>query len=502
MKKEICINADLLETRVAVVEEKKLEEFYVERHDADRLVGSFYKGVVESVLPGMGAAFVELGLDKNGFLYVSDVVNSAAGLEGLLEPLDEDAVQASHRDRSMPSIANLLKKGDEVFVQIVKEPIGTKGSRLTTHLSLPGHFLVLMPLSPHIGVSKRIEDPKERDRIRTILEELKLPKNIGIVARTVSGGADKSELVREARYLQRLWHGIQARARRAKAPSVVYEEYELILRVARDMMTNDVTHVEIDAKSEYRKFVKFFNSFSPQMRSKVRLYRGNVPLFEKYGIEGQIGTLYDRIVPLKSGGSIIIEQTESLVAIDVNSGRFVGRKNLEDTAFRTNVEATAEIARQLRLRDMGGIIIIDFIDMEQGEHRHRVFKALEAALERDKAKMNILKVSSLGLVEMTRQRMRKSIESSNYEKCPYCDGRGMIKSASTVSVEAARRLERFLAGTKAREVIVSLHPNAATYISDPKKRIINSLERRYRVRIRIAEDRNLHVEDVKIDVAR
>jgi ribonuclease G len=454
---------------------------------------------VESVLPGMGAAFVELGLEKNGFLYVSDVVNSGAGLEGLVDGLDEDVVQTRPKDKGLPSISDVLKKGNEVFVQIVKEPIGTKGARLTAHLSLPGHFLVLTPFSPHIGISKRIEDPKERDRIREILEELKLPKDIGIVVRTASEGAEKSELAREARYLMRLWHGIQGRARKAKVPSVVYEEYELVLRAARDMMTNEVAHVEIDSKADYRKLSHFLNSFSKRLRSNARLYQGNVPIFEKYGIEEQIDKLYERIVQLKSGGYLVIEQTESLVAIDVNSGRFVGRKNLEDTAFRTNLEAANEIARQLRLRDLGGIVILDFIDMEVHEHRRRVVQALEAAIERDRAKTNILNISSIGLVEMTRQRMRRSIESTSYEKCPYCSGRGMIKSSSTVSIEAARKLERFLSKTRTREVLVTLHPEVASYISDPKRRIVNALERRFRVRIRVIEDKNLHAEDMKID---
>jgi len=303
MQKEIYLNLDLLETRVAMLEEKRLEEFFVERHDATRLVGSFYKGKVESVLPGMGAAFVDLGLEKNGFLYVSDVVDSAAGLESILDTLDYDAPHGHARDKGMPSIKDVLKKGDEVLVQIVKEPIGTKGARLTTHLSLPGHFLVLMPFSPHIGISKRIEDPKERDRIRKALEELKIPKDIGLVVRTASQGADKRDLAREVKYLLRLWQSIKERARRAKAPSIVYEEYELILRVARDMLTGDIAHVEIDSVQDYRKFIRFLNSFSPHLRSKVKLYNGNVPLFEKHGIETQIDKLFSRIVQLSRAGT-------------------------------------------------------------------------------------------------------------------------------------------------------------------------------------------------------
>jgi len=502
MQREIFINVGLMETRVVVMEDKRLEEFYVERHATTRLAGSIYKGRVESTLPGMGAAFIELGLDKNGFLYVSDVVSAASSLEGIAEAVDEAPAQVHHKGKGVPSINDVLKKGDEVLVQIVKEPIGTKGARLTTHLSLAGHYVVLMPFSPHMGISKRIDDPKERDRIRKALEELRFPKEIGIVVRTASKGVDKNNIVREAKYLLRLWQSIQARAKRAKPPSVIYEEYELVLRVARDMMTDDVTAVSIDSKLEFRKFIRFLDSFSPKLKARVKLYRGTAPLFEHYGIEQHIDKLYNRIVQLKSGGYLIIEQTESLVAIDVNSGRFVGRKNLEDTAFRTNIEAANEVARQLRLRDLGGIIIIDFIDMDLPSHRQRIFKALEAALERDKAKTNILNISSIGLVEMTRQRMRKSIEGSSYEKCPYCNGRGTIKSATTVSIETARKIEKFLAETRCREIFVSLHPSVALFISDPQRRIIDSLEQRFKVKIRIMEDESLHAEDVKIEVAK
>ncbi len=502
MNKEIYINVDLLETRVAVLEDKRLEEFYVERHDAPRLAGSFYKGRVESILPGMGAAFVDIGLEKNGFLYVSDVIGAPTA-EGGFDLLEDRAAQgAAAKDKAGSSISELLKKGDEVLVQIVKEPLGTKGARLTTHISLPGHFLVLMPFSPTIGISKRINDPRERERIKNILKELRMPKEMGLVVRTASQGAQRRELISEAKYLMRLWHGIKERAKRVKAPSIVYEEYELVLRVGRDMMRDDVASVEIDSRIDFKKLVRFLGSFSSSLRAKVRLYRFAPPIFEKYGVEEQVDKLYHRVAYLKSGGHLIIEQTESLVAIDVNSGKFVGRKNLEDTAFRTNMEAALEIAKQLRLRDLGGIIIIDFIDMEFPAHRQKVFKALEDAIARDKAKNNILSISSIGLVEMTRQRMRKSIEGSSYEKCPYCSGRGMIKSAPTVSIEAARKLEKFLSHNRFREVFVSVHPDVSAYISDPKRRIVNLLEKRFRVRIRVMDDASLHMEEVKIEGAR
>jgi len=322
MHKEIYINADILETRVAVLVDRHLEEFYVERHDAPRLAGSFYKGRVESILPGMGAAFVDIGLEKNGFLYVADVIGSPTS-EGSFDLLEERPHGASQKYKTAPSISELLKKGDEILVQVVKEPLGTKGARLTTHISLPGHFLVLMPFSPTIGISKRIDDPEERDRIKSILKELKAPKEMGFVVRTASRGAQRRELMSEAKYLMRLWHGIRERSKRVKAPGIVYEEYELVLRVGRDMMTEDISSVEIDSREDFRKLSRFLGSFSSTLRSKVKLYRLATPIFEKYGVEEQIDKLYHRVVYLKSGGHLVIEQTESLVAIDVNSGKFV-----------------------------------------------------------------------------------------------------------------------------------------------------------------------------------
>ena len=500
MHREIFINITQQEKRVAILENKRIEEFYVERPDAVNLVGNIYKGRVESVLPGMGAAFVELGLEKNGFLHVGDVVTGLSSFEKLFEDggADEE-IERIEKNKPLPPITELLKKNDDCLVQVVKEPIGTKGARLTTHISIPGRFLVMMPFDNHIGLSKRIESREERDRIRKIMEDLKLPKDIGFIVRTAAQGASQRDFARESKYLLNLWHHIKARARRARPPCLIHQEYDIILRVARDIFTSDVSRFEIDSRGDFKRISRFLRILAPHLRPRLRFYGERTPMFEKFEIEKQIEKIYNRIVQLKSGGYLIFDQTESLVAIDVNSGKFVGKRNLEDTAFKTNMEAAEEVPRQLKLRDLGGIIIIDFIDMEFADHRRSVFKTLERNLEGDKAKTKILNISSIGLVEMTRQRMRKSIEGKSYQKCPYCNGRGIVKSVSTVAIELTRKLEKFLAESKAREVFVSLHPEVAYHVSAPERNMIRPLERRFHKAIRVIEDPNLHTEEIKIE---
>lgn len=500
MHREIFINITQQEKRVAILENKRIEEFYVERPDAVNLVGNIYKGKVESVLPGMAAAFVELGLEKNGFLHVGDVVTGLSSFEKLFEDGGaDDEIERIEKNKPLPSIASLLKKGDEVLVQVVKEPIGTKGARLTTHISIPGRFLVMMPFDNHIGLSKRIESREERDRIRKIMEDLRLPKDTGFIVRTAAQGASQRDFARESKYLLNLWHHIKTRARRARPPSLIHQEYDIILRIARDIFTSDVSRFEIDSKGDFKRVSRFLRILAPHLRPRLRFYGDRMPMFEKFEIEKQIEKIYNRIVQLKSGGYLIFDQTESLVAIDVNSGKFVGKRNLEDTAFKTNLEAAEEVPRQLKLRDLGGIIIIDFIDMEFADHRRSVFKTLERNLEGDKAKTKILNISSIGLVEMTRQRMRKSIEGKSYQKCPYCNGRGIVKSVSTVAIELMRKLEKFLAESRSREVFVSLHPEVAYYVSAPERNMVRPLERRFHKAIRVIEDPNLHTEEIKIE---
>lgn len=499
MSREIFISVAQHEKRVAILDHKRIEEFYVERADYVNLVGNIYKGKVESVLPGMGAAFVNIGIEKNGFLYVADVVAAPADYEKMISGSDSEHAERRDDRRRMPSITELLKKGDDVVVQVVKEPIGTKGARLTTHISIPGRFLVMMPFDNTIGISKRIESREERDRIRKIIADLKLPKEIGFIVRTAARGANEKDFARESRYLLGLWSHIKARASRARPPQLIHQEYDIVLRVVRDIFTHDYTRLDIDSRNEFKRISHFLRILAPQLRERVRLHTDTVPLFEKHEIEKQIEKLYDKVVQLKSGGYLIFDQTESLVAIDVNSGKFVGRRNLEDTAFKTNMEAAEEVTRQLKLRDIGGIIIIDFIDMESHEHRKNVFRTLERNLEDDKAKTNILNISSIGLVEMTRQRVRKSIEGKSYQKCPYCHGRGIVKSVATVSFDLMRKLERVLMDARIREVFVYLHPDVAYHLLSPERNMIRPLERRFRKVIRIVDDPKMHIEEIKLE---
>jgi len=500
MPKEIYINVDHHEKRLVVVDNKKIEDYCAEGQNSVNLVGNIYKGKVESVLPGIDAAFVNIGMEKNGFLYVSDVEKDASNFDRLL---DEEAgvYPEKKEEKKQQSISAVLKKGDEILVQIIKEPISTKGARLTTHISIPGRFLVLMPFDSRIGLSKRIEDHKERDRIRKIIEELKLPQDTGFIVRTAAIGASQKDFFRETRYLIRLWQNIKHRAKNAKPMQLIHAEYDIVLRAARDIFTEDVTKLEVDSKNDFRRISRFLAMTSPHLRARLKFYKDATPLFEKYDIERHIDKIYSRIVHLKGGGYLVFDETESLVAIDVNSGKSVGHKNLEETAFKTNLEAANEIPRQLKLRDIGGIIIIDFIDMEFSGHRRTVSKALEAAIEHDKAKTKILNISSIGLVEMTRQRARRSIEGKSYQRCPYCNGRGTIKSPATVAANLTRQLARVLSQTKAKEIFVIMHPSVASYVSTPDKNMVKPLEKRFRKCIRIIEDPNQHMEDVKIEQA-
>jgi len=500
MSREIFINVNTLEKRVAIMEHHRIEEFYIERADAVSLVGNIYKGKVESVLPGIDAAFIDLGLEKNGFLHVMDVMTGVSSYEKMLEEeADEDSIEKAEKAKPLPSIKEVLKKGDDVLVQVVKEPIGTKGARLTTHISIPGRFLVLMPFDTRIGLSKKIEDRAERDRIRKMFADMKLPKDVGFIVRTVAKGVQEKDLFREARYLLKLWQHIQHRTKKARPPQLIHKEHSLELRIVRDLFTNDVTRFEVDSKNEFKQISRFLKEYSPHLRSRLRLYHDRAPLFERYGIEEQIGKIYNRIVKLKSGGYLVFDETESLVAIDVNSGKFTGERKLEDTAFKTNLEAADEIPRQFKLRDIGGIIIIDFIDMEVSGHRKAVVRTLERALEGDKAKTKILNISSIGLVEMTRQRLRRSVESKSYQRCPYCSGRGMIKSAATVAIDIMRKLDTALSDRFGRrEVTVSVHPDVAQYILAPERSMLRNMERKFRKTVRVVADASLHIEDLKI----
>jgi ribonuclease G len=503
MYREILINVETQEKRVAILENKSLEEFYVERKGIQRLVGNIYKGVVETLVPAIGAAFVRMGVEKNGFLYVQDltqpdyekiaeVIEKPYNYEALTEKADEAKEQLNIKD--------MLKVGQEILVQVVKEPLGTKGARVTTHISLPGRYLVLIPCDHHFGISRKIQDHKERARLKSLLKDLNVPQNMGLIVRTAGNGCTKRQFFQDLRYLGNLWRKIKMQTQKKSAPALVHEEYDLILRTIRDNFTAQTNKLFVDSKEEYKRIMHFLRFFSPNLRSRVQLYRMDVPLFEKKEVEDEIAKIYTRKVFLESGGYIVIEPTEGLVAIDVNSGRFTGKKDPEETAYLVNLEAAKEIARQLRLRDIGGIIIIDFIDMKLAKHRRKVFDVLSAAVKRDHAKTVISSVSEFGLIEMTRQRMRKSLESVVYQSCPYCQGKGLVKSADTMAILVLRKIQKILQKINKKTILVLTHPDVAFQLVNENRQAIYNLENSRKVKILVRQNASLHREEFNIEL--
>ena len=429
MSEEILINVTPQETRVAVVENGVLQEVHIERTRSRGIVGNIYKGKVVRILPGMQAAFVDVGLDRATFLHATDV-RSAKQASGV-EPL------------APPGISELLHDGQEVVVQVVKDPLGTKGARVTTHISLPARYLVYMPYSKHIGISQRIGDDAERERLRATLRAvLDGDEDGGYILRTVAGAVSEDELSTDIRYLKRLWQAAQARVRTAPVGSLLHEDLGLALRSMRDLVRENVEKVRIDSHEACMKARDFAIEFIPEVAQRIEVYPGERPLFDLYGVEDEIKKALERKVVLKSGGYLVIDQTEAMTTIDVNTGAYVGRSNQEETLFKTNLEATQTIARQLRLRNLGGMIIVDFIDMTDPEHRRQVLRALEKALARDRAKTYVTEMSTLGLVEITRKRTRESLEHVLCEPCPVCKGRGVLKTPQTVCYEIFREILR------------------------------------------------------------
>ena len=499
MYKEVVISVDESEVRVALLEDKVLQEFFVERKGRRGIAGNIYKGRVESILPGMEAAFVDIGLEKSGFLHVSDVAKEVDIFEEMVATYGEEEATKSKSDKRTHlrlSIEDMLKKGQEILVQVIKEPMGTKGARTSSHISLPGRFLVLMPTVEHIGVSRRIADEKERERLRGLLKKLR-PAGMGFILRTAGEGKGRKEFLADIRYLTHLWRRIEKIARRCRAPKLIHQELGLICRVARDFFYSDINRVVIDSKEEGSALKRFLKTFLPDLRPRVEIHRGQDPLFSSYGLEKEIEGALRNKVWLKSGGNLVIEEGTAGTTIDVNSGKYVGRESLEGTALRINLEAASAISRQLRLRDIGGIIIIDFIDMELQKNRKKVLRKLEEALKRDRSKTEILQYSPLGLVEMTRQRIRENLSRTLCQSCPYCQGRGVVKSVVTVSIGAQRKLRRLFSRSAEKEIVIRAHPQVVSHLLNEAKESISKLERQFRKRVVVEEDRDLHLEDVK-----
>jgi len=480
MNEEILINVTPQETRVAMVENGVLAELFIERTRRRGLIGNIYKGKVVRVLPGMEAAFVELGLERTAFLHVSDIAGThkTSSVERAVD--SEENSGASGRvpmANGYPPISELLHEGQELLVQVVKEPLGTKGARLTTHLTIPSRYLVLMPNDPNVGVSTKLEDEAERARLRAMVEaRLDAESGWGWILRTAAEGVSEEALESDMRLLKKLWNAARERAGSAPTGTVVHEDLLLPLRTLRDIVGRQVERIRVDSAEVHARMQRFADQFLPEVADRIEHYDGDRPIFEIYGVEEEIQRALERKVQLKSGGYLIIDQTEAMTTIDVNTGAFVGNRNLEETIFKTNLEAAQAIARQLKLRNLGGIIIIDFIDMTEGEHRRKVLGALEKALENDHARTQVCNVSSLGLVEMTRKRTRESLEHVLCEVCPTCAGRGSIKSPETVCYEIFREILREARQFDARQLMVLASQEVVDMLLDEESTSLAELE--------------------------
>ncbi len=485
MSREMLINAiDAEECRIAVVEGGELQELYVERASSERHVGNIYKGRVTNVEPGIQAAFIDYGQPKNGFLHVSDVVRSYVP-DGLKK-----------RGAQRPSIQDVFKRGQEVIVQVTKEGIGTKGPSLTTYLSIAGRYLVLMPGMNRIGVSRKIEDEKERRKLRDQLEGLDRPKNMGVIVRTAGTNQSKTELQRDLRYLKRVWEMVSERIKTAAPPAEIYRESDLVVRTIRDIYSSDIQTIHVDDPDVAKRVRDFLRVAMPRYVKRVQTYEDKVPLFHLYGLEAEIEKIYARNVPLPCGGYLVIDQTEALVAVDVNSGKYRSERNPEEAAYKLNVESAREIVRQLRLRDLGGVIVMDFVDMRSDKHRRSVEDVLRQELKRDRARSKFLRTSRFGLIEMTRQRMRPSIKRSTFMDCPHCKGSGLIKTPESMSLDVMRQITLAVGQENIRKVEITVNPTVGHYLHNRKRHAIARLEQRTGKQIMVISDPNVGQEAV------
>src|SRR5882762_7145405 len=496
MSREIVINAAKHESRIAVLDEGQVVELWVERTRHRTIVGNIYKGRVTKVLPGMQSAFVDLGLERDAFLYVSDVIEDLEEFDNA-DSTDDLTLDDVPQQRAEASIADLLREGQEIVVQVSKDTIAGKGARITSHITLPGRFLVYMPTVNHIGVSRRIENEAERTRLKEILERIRPAGSGGFIVRTAGEEREEDEFRADLKYLTELWDQIRRRAEKASAPTAIHNDLDLVLRTIRDVLSPEFKTVWVDDVDQYQRIVEFLNQIQPNLVSRVRLYRREEPIFDEFGIEPEIAKALKSKVWLKSGGYIVINQTEALVAIDVNTGKYVGKRNLEETVFRTNLEAAKEIVRQIRLRDLGGIIVLDFIDMEELTNRSRLFETLENEIRKDRSKTKILQISEFGLIEMTRKRVRQSLERSLTQACPYCGGSGRIKSNTTISLEIWRELMKARDFHEGQDVIVRVNPivYATLHAADP---IFEELERSLGIHLVFKPDEALHHEQFDV----
>jgi ribonuclease G len=489
----LYLSLNPFETRVAMLENSRLVSYRAERHRTSSVVGNLYKGRVNRVLPGMQAAFVDIGLARNAFLYVRE----AGGiLDDFTDIFLAEECEALQPDMSNSDISDLLRQGQEILVQVVKDPIGTKGARLTTHVSLPGRFLVYLPNVRHHGVSRRITDDEERSRLRGIVERFDAPG--GWIVRTAGEEQGKAELDSDRKYLLQMWDRIQGIANQARAPNLIHRELSAVLRAIRDLFTHSISEVWIDDEESFEEILDFLEQSDPSLVPRVKLFRQATDLMNSFGIDRELEKALRPKVWLKSGGYLVINQTEALVTIDINTGKYVGTQSLEDTVFSLNLEASVEIVRQLRLRDLGGIIVIDFIDMEEPEHRQLVFDTLAEELASDPARTQLLPMSDIGLVQLTRKRTRPSLERTLSRECPYCHGSGRIKALPTVCLEIRRELLAVAAANMGQQVSLVVHPAISHYLQGPFRELIRELEETHGLQIILRENPLFHEEQFEI----
>jgi ribonuclease G len=497
------------ETMVAILEDDLVAEVFVERERQRGVAGNVYKGRVSKVLPGMQSSFIDLGLERDGFLYVAEVIDTLEEFERL-EAADEDDKPASAKPREpreeprqQPKIEDLLKEGQEILVQVVKEPLGTKGARLTSHVTMPGRFLVFMPTVDHVGVSRKIESRDERSRLRGIVREFRESHGFtgGVIIRTAAAGRPKEDIVSDLEAFHAIWTGIRQKVDSSRAPAVVYQEQSLVSKLLRDLLTEDFQAIRIDNPQEYQRVLDLVQRILPNLAPKVKLYTKPFPIFDEYGVQGEIDKALKSKVWLKSGGSIVINQTEALVAIDVNTGRYVGKKSagrLEDTIVKTNLDAVKEIVRQIRLRDLGGIIVLDFIDMEEKKNRQKVFQAVEQELRKDRSPSKALQVSDFGLIIITRKRVKQSLERVMTEPCPYCSGTGAIKSTSTICYEILSEIKKIGPDLNGHRLLLRVNPDIARALKEEESAVLRDLRSSLGKDVTIKPDLQLHHEQFDV----
>jgi len=488
MVSEIIVDVGLIEQRVALLEDKELVEVFIERTDSERLVGNIYRGIVRDVLPGMQAAFIDIGYEKNAFLYVGDAVSQKEFSE------DEEDM---YTDVKSYNIEEVLRPGQEITVQVIKEPIGTKGPRVTTHITLPGRQLVLLPNADYIGISRRIEDEEERAKLKKIAEKIK-PKNMGLIVRTVSEGKREEDFKNDINFLVKLWEKIKKSEQSGPVPRCIHRDLNIIYRAVRDMFTWNIDKFIINDRQEYNKVLELVEMTSPALKLRVEYFNKNIDLYQHYQIDAMIEKALSKKVWLKCGGYIIIERTEALTVIDVNTGKYVGNNNLEETVLRTNLDAAKEIAKQLRLRDIGGIIIIDFIDMHEPEHQKQIIETLKQALKKDRTKTTVVGMTGLGLIEMTRKKVREGLASTVLYDCPLCEGTGKILSPETVARNVEKEVNKYLTETIANAIQVEVHPTVAKVLLGKNADSLKRIETTFNKKIVIKESEEVNHQDIKI----